>query len=242
MQPLSRLPGLLRRRKFLISSAITACVLAGTGITIYTIYGQHSGQTAETVPSSSFSVPSATPNKPSSPPSLSDIVTEINNERQLKGLGALNWITQLDTAASARANYMVANNTTSVSAGDPGGDLTDASYYPASWTLSAMWDAKTTSQIVTALTSSDTSDIVNTTSYTDVGLAQVPDMVNGARTNLLLFYFATPQTSNSSSSPSAAPQTCPQGQSGIYPHCIPSYCNDMLSIIDGACIYYDSQP
>ncbi len=100
---------------------------------------------------------------------------------------------------------MVANNTTSVTAGDPGADITDANYNDSNWDLSDTWDCSTTQVVVTSLTTGNDSDFGLSTSFSDIGVAVVPDTVNDVSTQLIVVYLANQATASSTTSSPRVP-------------------------------------
>lgn len=141
-----------------------------------------------------------------------NIVTTLNQQRKAKGLTDFNWITQLDNAASARANYMVANNTTDIYSGSPSEDITNAGYNDSNWLYSITWNDTSTQEAVTALTTGNNSNFGYSTSYSDIGAAVIPDTINGNSTQLIVVYLANQASGNTSTNTnpfSSSPNTRP---------------------------------
>lgn len=136
------------------------------------------------------------------PITASNIVTLLNQQRTAKGLTAFKWITQLNNAAVARANYMVANDTTSLNVGSPYSDITNAGYDYSSADVDDTWNDTSTQEAVNYLITGVAATFGLSTSYSDIGVGVVSDTVNGASTQLIIVYLAnqsTPSVSNNSS-------------------------------------------
>jgi len=187
----------------------------------------------------------ATTTKPTPQPiTAASIVSLLNQQRTAKGLPALKWITQLDTAAVARANYMVANNTTSTTMGDPGADITDANYSYSNALWSDTWNESTTQGAITSLTTGGDSNFGYSTAYSDIGVGVVPDTIDGSSTQLIFVYLANQATSSSQTNNSSQaeqedtpPPVCPIGETGIWPDCEEEQCPEYYTGTYPDCTY-----
>lgn len=161
--------------------------------------------------------------------SPSDVVTVLNQQRSTARLSALHWITQLDNAAQARANYDVANDTVSNTQGSPAADITNAGYDYSNYYLADVYDAANVQVVVNFLTSTQASDIGDTTSYSDVGVAVLPDTVNNNATQLVVVYFANQApAATSNSSPKSSPSSNPAATT-------PYYCDPFVEYYPNGC-------
>jgi hypothetical protein len=149
---------------------------------------------ASTVSSTNYSSSSIT---------ASAIVAALNQSRASKDVANLNWINKLDNAATARANYMVANNTVSITAGDPGADLTGADYNYSIYEFSDTYYDTSVANVVYELTIAGNASFGYTTQFSDIGVAVVPDTIYGTATKLIVVYLANQQNSNSGSGSSS---------------------------------------
>lgn len=158
----------------------------------------------------------------SSPINSGNIVNELNQYRVARGLPALHWITELNTAAIARAKFMASNNTTSNTVGNPWADITNANYNYSTADVGSVFDNSNSKNVVKQLTTGIDSNLGNSTTYNDIGVGVVPDTINGSPTQLVVVYLATqavpPPTTQTTT------QSCQQGYTGIYPHCVSNMC------------------
>jgi len=143
----------------------------------------------------SQSVHKSAPSTTATTITTSALVTLLNQQRAAKGLAPFKWITQLNAAAVARANYMVANNTTSNTVGDPGADITDANYAYSNAEWNDTWNQTTIQGVITAFTTGNASDFGFTSAYSDIGVAIVPDTVGVNHTQLIFIYLANQSSS-----------------------------------------------
>ncbi|HET9173829.1 MAG TPA: CAP domain-containing protein [Candidatus Saccharimonadales bacterium] len=128
------------------------------------------------------------------PLTTANIVSLLNQQRTGKGLSAFKWITQLNNAATARANYMVTNNITSATAGDAGADITNANYNDSSWQMDVTWGDSTPQQVVANLTTGNAVSFGDSTKFSDIGVGIVPDTISGKATQLIVIYIANQAT------------------------------------------------
>lgn len=173
------------------------------------------------------------------------IVDALNAQRVAKGLSKLDWITQLDNAATARANFLVSNNSLSTTLGDPGADISDANYNANGWSLSDLESNQdsnqTLSDIISQFTTGNDSNFGDTTQFSDIGVAVVPYNENNVNSQLIVIYLANQQqgltqqqvnayenqlnaamtnsSGTSSDSTNSSDFTCPVGDIGTYPNC-----------------------
>lgn len=177
------------------------CTVAGVGVAVILAFHFHARDISiHDTALSTASVHSLTVNvpqrvTPQAPITASSIVALLNQQRTAKGLTAFKWITQLDNAAIARANYMVAKSTTSTSTGDPWADITDANYRYSTADISDTWNDSTTQTAVNSLTSGNDANFGYSTNYSDIGAGVVSDTINGSATQLIVVYLANQATS-----------------------------------------------
>jgi len=227
----------LNKRLALQASILVAVLLIGGSIVWYHIHLQDTANHEIVLGNNEKQISQqAITSQPKAPITANNIVSLLNQQRKAKGLSALNWTTQLDTAAVSRANYMVTNNTTSVTVGDPGADITNANYNDSSWSLSDAWNESSIQNVVQTLTTGSDANFGLTTSFSDIGVGIVSDTVNGNPTQLIVVYLANQQqgssTQQSSTTMSQAPQstTTPASVACIYnpnqPKCV-TICNNL---------------
>jgi hypothetical protein len=185
----------LLTRKIIVQGVIIWLVLCA-GVSALVI--QHIHNTAKQSPDTLSTAKSQTttpaPSQPMQPVTASSIVTLLNQQRTAKGLTAFKWITQLNNAAVARANYMVANNTTSTTFGDPAADITTANYSYSNAEWSDTFNETTTQGVITSLTTGADSNFGFSTAYSDIGVGIVPDTISGNPTQLMFVYLANQAT------------------------------------------------
>jgi len=216
-------------------------VLAGSTIGI--MHAQHTSNKPKNIvlAQSQSNIPSQENTISYNPSSITanSIVNALNSQRTSKGLSKLNWITQLDNAALARVNYMIANHTASNTAGDPSADLTNAGYSANGWQLSSLTSSEyqnsSLSNIINQFTTGNDSNFGFTSSYSDIGVAVVPYTSNGIDNQEIVIFLASPYTGLSqqqiNNELNALPtgsgqsyQTCGIDQTGVYPNCANETC------------------
>lgn len=223
------------RNTYLSSGVIVVILLTISATTFATVRYNHDNQVKLT--SSNHSQPT-TPIQPDKTPiTANSVVAQLNQQRKAKGLGMFNWVTQLNTAAVTRANYMVANDTVSTSAGNNAWtDVTEANYNYSNGDISDTYNDTSTQEAVSKLTTGENINFGYSTAYKDIGVGVVPDTINGSVTQLVVVYIAnqvkytsppantnTPvyvQPPDTTYTPSTSvPTPCPIGDTGTFPYC-----------------------
>jgi len=138
------------------------------------------------------------------------IITLLNQQRVAKGLSALNESTQLDKAAVARANDMIAKAYQDNTTDNPVSFVSQAGYNEGKWALQSTYYQTSNESTINTLLNATNPPFITTTGVTDIGVGVVLGTIKGINTNMIVVFLATPQQSITQQQPSPQQQQLEQ--------------------------------
>ncbi|HEY5267943.1 MAG TPA: CAP domain-containing protein [Candidatus Saccharimonadales bacterium] len=123
----------------------------------------------------------------------SAVIADINTIRSNTGDLPYDENPELDSAATARAQYMATNNVLDNTSGDPWSYVTNAGYSYSTANLGSTWNQNSAQSTANSFTSGNLSSIGLGESYYDIGIGIASATVDGNNTQIIVAYVGTPQ-------------------------------------------------
>ena len=118
------------------------------------------------------------------------IVSLINQSRTSQNIAELKWITQLNDAAQARAEYMSKNNVLDNTTGISTANITATGYNVQNWLVASGWGYSSNQLAVTGLTTGVNSSFGNNPNYKDIGVGVAAATISGVNEDIVVVILA----------------------------------------------------
>ena len=125
-----------------------------------------------------------------------DVISNINKIRQNSySSSALTENTQLDAAATARAQYMATSGVTDNTSGNPWSFVTNNGYTYSNIDLQSTYNQQSSQEAAQRFTcGTNMNPIGISDNYTDIGVGTAQATISGNSTQIVVLYIATPQS------------------------------------------------